>query len=76
MEKYEQMIVQDKEMVNISEKIRNLSSIRLNEGVVSSAEYLDDVNAEKMARLNLEVHKIQWIKAIINYYTEMGNINL
>ncbi len=76
MEKYEQMIVQDREMVNISEKIRNLSSIRLNEGVVSSAEYLDDVNAEKMARLNLEVHKIQWIKAIINYYTEMGNINL
>lgn len=62
----------DQELVTAQEKIRKLSSIRFDEGIISSSEFLDDVNAEKLARLNMEVHKVLWIKAGINYNTEKG----
>jgi outer membrane protein TolC len=71
-EKYRRLMGHDKEMVVAREKIRQLSSMRFDEGIISSSEYLDDVNAEKLARINLEIHKIKWIKAGINVLTELG----
>lgn len=72
VDKYKKLMEHDQELVTAQEKIRKLSSIRFDEGIISSSEFLDDVNAEKLARLNMEVHKVLWIKAGINYNTEKG----
>ncbi len=65
-------ITDDEEIVRIQEKIRQLSSAQLDHGVITSTEYVDAVNAEQQARLQLEWHTLQLTQAKINYVTEKG----
>lgn len=68
----ERIIQDDKAIVGLQEKIRKLSSAQLDQGIITSAEYLDAVNAEQQAELNLQLHQMQLAQARINYLTEKG----
>lgn len=63
----------DQEIIAVREQIRDLSSLRLEEGVISSTEYLEDVNAEKTAKMVYEARRIQMLKAAFDYILEAGN---
>jgi outer membrane protein TolC len=67
-----QLIVSDEELVGLRKKISVRAASELENGVVTSADYLSDLNAETVARINYETHKIQLVQATINYNNILG----
>jgi len=67
-----QLIVSDEELVELRKKISLTAASELENGVVTSADYLSDLNAETVARINYETHKIQLVQAMINYNNILG----
>jgi len=46
----------------------------LDNGIITSTDYLTELNAESKAKLDLEVHKIQLIKAMLEYQAAIGDL--
>ncbi len=72
IEKLEELIKMDQEIISLRRKITKQASIQLDNGVITSTEYLTELNAEHQAALNMEIHKIQLIQAKINHRTTTG----
>jgi outer membrane protein TolC len=67
-------VTSDKELISIREKITGIVEAKLTNGTINSTEYLSELNAEKQAKINYEVHQIQLIQAKIDYLTISGEI--
>jgi outer membrane protein TolC len=72
--KYEESVKRAEEIVMLREKITRNAASQLENGVITSADYITELNAEIQAKLKLETDKIQLIQARINYLTKKGNI--
>ena len=68
-------VISDKELISIREKIAGIVAVKLTNGTINSTEYLSELNAEKQAKNNYEVHQIQLIQAKITYLTISGEIH-
>ena len=71
--KIEEIIKRDKEIIILRERISKSSSSQLDNGVITSTEYLTEINAEASAKLKLTTHKIQLEKAKIDYSASLGD---
>lgn len=68
------LLSSDEKLIELREKIIKTAASKLNNGAISSTEFLTELNAERSARINYEMHKIQWVQAQINYLTISGQI--
>lgn len=68
----EALIRRDLTIVELQESIRNRVSAQLNQGVITPAEYLDQVNDGIRAALDLETHRLQLQELKVNYLTHKG----
>jgi outer membrane protein TolC len=62
--KLEQMLDKDLEIIKLQQKISDRSARQLENGTITSADYLRDLNEEKQARINLSLHQIQKSQAM------------
>jgi outer membrane protein TolC len=67
------LISTDEKLVIIKEQITKRSSVALKNGMITSADFIRDLNAALQAKANLETHKIQLDQTMINYKTIKGN---
>ena len=67
------LISTDEKLVVIKEQITNRSSSALKNGMITSADFIRDLNAALQAKANLETHKLQLNQTMINYKTIKGN---
>lgn len=74
LDKYEKLIRTDEEIIRLREEIRQTASAQLNNGTITSSEYVDDVNAETEAKLNKEVHKLKLVRAKYDYLAKKGDL--
>jgi len=65
-----ELLKTDQELIVIRERITKTSASKLENGAITMADYIQDLNAETMARLMLETRKIQLKEALI----KLGNI--
>lgn len=72
--KFEQLIKADLQIISLRESITKSASSQLDNGVITSTDYLQEFNAEMQARLNLATHKVQLKQARINYLAATGNL--
>lgn len=72
--KAEGMITRDEAIIELREKITASSSAQLENGIITSTEYITELNSESKARLDLEIHKIELVKAKLDYQTTLGNL--
>ncbi len=72
--KFRQLISKDDEIIQLRQNITKTASTQLENGVITATEYVTELNAEMLARLSLELHKIQMKMAEINYLTSMGKL--
>ncbi len=72
--KAEEMISRDRELIELREKISKSVSSQLDNGVITSSQYLTEINAEASAKFDLESHKIQLVKAKLDYQAALGNL--
>lgn len=56
------LLVSDEEILALRKKIKNTASVQLDNGVMTSADYLQRLNEENQARQNKSLHKIQLLK--------------
>lgn len=74
MEKMEQLIAKDREIIALRGNIKKVYSSQLDNGVITSTEYISEANRETQAKINLEMHKVQLLQAKANYLTTKGKI--
>lgn len=70
--KLKNLINTDEQLVAIKDKITKRSAVALENGAITSADYIRDLNAALQARANLETRKVQLVQATINYQTIKG----
>jgi outer membrane protein TolC len=72
--KYEEAVGRDKEILQLREEITGASVSKLENGVITSTEYITELNAETQARIQLDMHLIQLEQARISFLTSKGII--
>jgi hypothetical protein len=70
--KLQRMIIMDKRIAETKTIIRKSSSSQLDNGVITSSDFIVDLNGENQAQYNLKLHEIQLMMAKENYNTTLG----
>lgn len=71
--KYEQLIDNDKIIVDLQKNVVKTASSQMDNGTITTTNYLIEVNKRVKSELNLEAHKLQLIFANLQYLTAVGN---
>ena len=72
VEKYKQLVATDAEIVALRTKIKENASFRLANGIITSSDYITELNAESQAMLTQKLHEIQWLQTQYNYKLILG----
>jgi outer membrane protein TolC len=68
----QEVITKDRQQIALRESIRQTAEAQLDNGIVTSADFLIELNAENQARLNLTVHELQLQLAQANLRVTIG----
>jgi len=74
MEKMEELLQKDQEIIALRIKIAQSASSQLDNGVITSSDYISRLNEETQAKMTLELHRIQLVKAKIAYLFTLGKL--
>jgi outer membrane protein TolC len=70
--KLEDALKRDTVIVGLRSKVAQTSASRLDHGIINTTDYLADINAETIAKISLENHKIQLQQAKAAYLIAKG----
>ncbi|MHA4812583.1 TolC family protein, partial [Flavitalea flava] len=71
--KYQELIDQDQEIISLRTSVKTASNAQLQNGVLTSHDYITQVNAESQARESLILHQVQLLQSQYNSKTTSGN---
>lgn len=74
MVKYNELLSRDEQILKLRKAITATSLFKLTSGIITSTDYLTDLNAEILARLQYENHKILRVQAIYSYMLLQGKL--
>lgn len=74
VDKLKLMIESDEELVALRSEIAQAAESKLQNQVITASEYINEVQAETVARLQYELHKIQLNEAREKYYLIQGKV--
>ena len=72
IEKLTRLLAQDEDVIRIREEITLIKAVELENGTITSTEYLNELNKENEAKLNLELHQLKLVLAKLNYLIIQG----
>lgn len=67
-----QLLQQDDEIIGVRTKVRDISAGQLDAGVITSSDYLIELNAQNQALTNQKLHQVQLVFAYIEYNLIIG----
>jgi len=73
IKKLEELIITDKEIIELRRRITKNAESQLKNGIINSSQYLIEFNSEKQALINNKIHKIQLVQAKVDYLNLFGN---
>lgn len=73
VKKYIELIKQDEQAVSLRASVTKSAAAQLNNGMITTHEYIQKVNAEHLARQNKILHEIQLLQAQYNQKFITGN---
>ncbi|GAB1447442.1 TolC family protein [Bacteroidota bacterium] len=73
IEKAENLILVDEELLKLRKRIRQNASIRLAEGILSASDYIHELLQEEQVLMNKSLHEIQLLSGYFNYQLNSGN---
>jgi outer membrane protein TolC len=71
--KWQSLIETDRQIVALRGKIKESATAQVENGTLTTNDYLIELNAESQARLSLELHQLQLLLAQINLKTTVSN---
>ena len=72
--KYAELVKNDDAIIALRQSVKNAASAQLENGVLSTHDYINQVYAEDQARQNRILHQVQLLQAQYNYQSTIGNI--
>ncbi|PLX24052.1 MAG: hypothetical protein C0597_00305 [Marinilabiliales bacterium] len=60
-------ILSDKEIISLREEVTKSARSKLENGAITSTDYVTELSAETQAKINYETHKIQLIQSKVNF---------
>ncbi len=66
------LLESDQEMIALRREVSQIKSVQLDEGIVTSTDYLIELNLEEEAILNAKIHELKLILSQLNYLTIQG----
>ncbi len=72
--KFEALMIQDMQIIELRERIAGTASAQLDNGVITSTDYINRVNEATQAKINMQTHKVQLLQARINYLATIGQL--
>lgn len=72
-EKYQALADQDQQIIDLRTSVKTAALAQLQNGVITSHDYVNQVNAENQARQNLVLHRIQLLQTQYETKTTSGN---
>jgi len=73
IEKLKKLIAVDKQIIEIRTSVKEAAKAQLANGVITSSDFIRELNAEDLAKENLAIHSIQLLLAEQNYILTSGN---
>jgi outer membrane protein TolC len=73
IDKLKELIKVDKEIITIRTSVKESTKAQLENGVITSSDYIRELNNEDQAKQNLSIHTIQLLLAWQNYKLTAGN---
>jgi outer membrane protein TolC len=70
---YNDLIRKDQEIIGLRTSVKKAAMAQLENGVITSHDYISQVNAENQARLALVLHEIQLLQIQYNHKNTSGN---
>jgi outer membrane protein TolC len=74
IEKYAQLVSSDEDIIRLRKQVTDAAKAQLANGVITSTDYLIQVNAEDQARRALILHQLQLRQAQINFAITTGKL--
>jgi len=74
IEIYQAALITDIEIIRLREEVTRSATSKLDNGVITSTQYVTELNAETQAKINYETHKIQLVQSKANYLYIIGEI--
>ena len=71
--KYAQLLASDDRIIDLRTKVKNTAMAQLENGVITTNDFLIDVNDENQARQNKILHEVQLLMTQYNQQTTTGN---
>jgi outer membrane protein TolC len=71
--KYAALVNKDNDIIALRNSVKTTAAAQLANGVITSHDYITQVDAEDQARQSLILHQIQLLQAQYNYQTTSGN---
>lgn len=72
LNKLQLLIAKDNEIIALRQSVKEAAKAQLENGVITSNDYVREINAEDQARQLLITHQLQLLQAQINYQTILG----
>lgn len=73
VEKYDSLIEKDDAIITLRSSVKKAALAQLENGVLSAHDYINQVNAEDLARQSKILHEIQLLQAQFSYQNIVGN---
>jgi outer membrane protein TolC len=73
IKKWQDLIRSDNEIILLRQSVKNTATVQLENGLITTHDYLREVNAEDQSRQNQVLHEIQLLMSIANYQFTTGN---
>ncbi len=70
--KMQDLLSKDDEMINLRSEITKIKASELENGTITSTDYITELNMEEEARLNQTIHELKLVLAQLNYLTIQG----
>ena len=71
--KFGDLLKSDQEIISLRNEITKAASSKLENQTITATEFIQELQAETRAKMNLELHKIQQNEAIEKYHIIQGN---
>lgn len=72
--KLEKMLASDSKLVTLRSDIAKASASKLENGIITTSDYIQDLQAETIAKINIEIHQIQLNEAREMYSLIKGKV--
>lgn len=67
IEKIKHLLTQDNDIISVRTQVRDISAGQLDAGVITSSDYLIELNAQNQALTNQKLHQVQLVFAYVEY---------